>query len=153
MSQRLSFHGWPAVVDVRCCDQLNRLFTRGRLTLRAAVAAVAVLVAVFHVSVEANAQTVLKIGAVQSMTGPFNDTGKATMDGARLYMLQHGSVVAGRKVEIVVKDDTSMPDAGRRLAQELIVHEKVALLLGGMTPSALSVAHTTPFTAAICIAP
>src|SRR5262249_29492106 len=116
--------------------------TKDCLTLRAVVAAAA-LTAVSHMSIEANAQTALKIGAVQSMTGPFNDTGKATIDGARLYMLEHGSVVAGRKVEIVVKDDASMPDAGKRLAQELIVNEKVALLLGGITPSALSVAPLT----------
>jgi len=111
--------------------------------LRAFVAALAALTVMSDASGKALAQTVLKIGAVQSMTGPFNDTGKATIDGARLYMREHGNVVAGRKLEIVVKDDASMPDAGKRLAQELIVNDKVALLLGGITPSALSVAPLT----------
>ena len=91
----------------------------------------------------ANAQTALRIGAVQSMTGPFNDTGKSTIDGARLYMQQHGNMVAGRKIEIIVKDDASVPDAGKRLAQELIVNDRIAVLLGGITPSALSVAPLT----------
>jgi branched-chain amino acid transport system substrate-binding protein len=113
------------------------------MLLRAAVTAITALTAVSNVSEEATAQTVLKIGAVQSMTGPFNDTGNGAIDGARLYLQEHGNVFAGRKLEIIVKDDASSPDAGRRLAQELIVNDKVALLLGGITPSALSVAPLT----------
>lgn len=116
---------------------------KGVIMLRAFVAAIAALTALSAAPGEARAQTVLKVGAVQSMTGPFNDTGKATMDGARLYIQEHGNLVAGRTVEIVVKDDASMPDAGKRLAQEFIVNDKVALLLGGITPSALSVAPLT----------
>jgi branched-chain amino acid transport system substrate-binding protein len=43
----------------------------------------------------------------------------------------------------LLKDDTGLPDVGKRLAQELIVNEKVALLLGGITPSALTIAPLT----------
>jgi branched-chain amino acid transport system substrate-binding protein len=91
----------------------------------------------------ASAQETIKIGAVQSMTGSFNQIGKQAMAGARLYVREHGDAIAGRKIEIVLKDDTSRPDIGRRLAQELIVNDKVALLLGGITPSALTVAPLT----------
>jgi len=77
------------------------------------------------------------------MTGAFNQNGKETMAGARLYMQEHGATVVGRKIEIVLKDDASVPDVGKRLAQELIVNDKVALLLGGITPSALSIAPLT----------
>jgi branched-chain amino acid transport system substrate-binding protein len=111
--------------------------------LRAAVAAIAAVTTVSNVSGEATAQTVLKIGAVQSMTGPFNNTGNGAMDGVRLYLQEHGNVFAGRTLEIIVKDDASSPDAGKRFAQELIVNDKVALLLGGITPSALSIAPLT----------
>ena len=91
----------------------------------------------------ASAQETIKIGAVQSMTGSFNQIGKQAMAGARLYVREHGDAIAGRKIEIVLKDDTSRPDIGRRLAQDLIVNDKVALLLGGITPSALTVAPLT----------
>ena len=91
----------------------------------------------------ASAQETIKIGAVQSMTGSFNQIGKQAMAGARLYVREHGDAIAGRKIEIVLKDDTSRPDIGRRLAQELIVNDTVALLLGGITPSALTVAPLT----------
>ena len=73
----------------------------------------------------------------------FNQIGKQAMAGARLYVRERGDAIAGRKIEIVLKDDTSRPDIGRRLAQELIVNDKVALLLGGITPSALTVAPLT----------
>jgi branched-chain amino acid transport system substrate-binding protein len=111
---------------------------------RVLIVAVAVApLAITNLSSAANAQTILKVGAVVSITGPFSDTGRATMEGARLYMAEHGDVVAGRKIQIVIKDDASLPDMGRRMAQELIVNDRVALLLGGITPSALSVAPLT----------
>jgi branched-chain amino acid transport system substrate-binding protein len=91
----------------------------------------------------ASAQETIKIGAVQSITGSFNQIGKQAMAGARLYVREHGDTIAGKKIEIVLKDDTSLPDIGRRLAQDLIVNDKVALLLGGITPSALTVAPLT----------
>ena len=91
----------------------------------------------------ASAQESIKIGAVQSMTGSFNQVGKQAMAGARLYLQEHGDTIAGKKVEIVLKDDASLPDIGKQLAQDLIVNDKVALLLGGITPSALTIAPLT----------
>jgi branched-chain amino acid transport system substrate-binding protein len=88
----------------------------------------------------AHAQDVVKIGLVQSMTGPFNTVGKAAVNGARLYIQQHGDTVAGKKIELIVKDDGSVPDVGKRLAQDLIVTDKIAILGGGITPSALTIA-------------
>jgi branched-chain amino acid transport system substrate-binding protein len=56
-------------------------------------------------------------------------------------MAQNGDTVAGRKVQLIVKDDTSLPDVTRRVAQELVVNEHVDVLAGmGITPSALAVA-------------
>jgi branched-chain amino acid transport system substrate-binding protein len=88
----------------------------------------------------ASAQEVLKLGLIHSMTGPFNTGGKAVVNGALLYLKQHGHVVAGRKIEVIVKDDAGAPDTARRLAQDLIVNEKVAVLGVGITPAALSIA-------------
>jgi branched-chain amino acid transport system substrate-binding protein len=83
---------------------------------------------------------VLKLGLIQSLTGAFNTTGKATVNGALLYLKQHGDTVAGRKIQIITKDDATAPDAAKRLAQDLIVNEKIAVMGVGITPSALTVA-------------
>ena len=91
-------------------------------------------------SFSAFAQEPLKIGLVQSMTGPFNTVGKAVVNGARLYMQQHGDTVAGRKIQIILKDDTTSPEIAKRVAQELIVNDKVAIIGAGITPSALTIA-------------
>jgi branched-chain amino acid transport system substrate-binding protein len=91
----------------------------------------------------ASAQETIRIGAVQSMTGSFGAIGKQVMAGARLYLQQQGTMIAGKKIEILLRDDTSLPDVGKRHAQDLIVNDKVALLLGGFTPSALTIAPLT----------
>lgn len=83
----------------------------------------------------------LKIGLILPMTGPFASTGRQIEAGARLYIAQHGDEVAGRKIELLVKDDTGTADLTKREAQELIVNDKVAVLAGfGLTPLALTVA-------------
>jgi branched-chain amino acid transport system substrate-binding protein len=85
-------------------------------------------------------QESIKIGLIQSMTGPFNTVGKAVVNGARLYMQQHGDTVAGRKIQLIVKDDATSPEIAKRLAQEMIVNDKVAIIGAGITPSALTIA-------------
>jgi branched-chain amino acid transport system substrate-binding protein len=82
-----------------------------------------------------------KIGLILPMTGPFASTGKQIEAAARLYMAQNGDTVAGKKVELIVKDDTGTPDVTKRIAQELVVNEKVNVLAGfGLTPLALATA-------------
>ena len=88
----------------------------------------------------AAAQEPLRIGLIQSMTGAFNTVGKAAVNGARLYVQQHGDVVAGRKIQLIVKDDATAPDQAKRVAQEMIVNDKVAVIGAGITPSALTIA-------------
>ena len=47
-------------------------------------------------------------------------------NGIKLYMKQHGDTVAGKKIEIIRKDTGGIaPDVAKRLAQELIVRDKV----------------------------
>ena len=82
----------------------------------------------------------VKIGLILPLTGPFASTGRQIEAAARLYMQQNGSTVAGKKVELIVKDDTGTPDIAKRIAQEL-VNDKVAILAGfGLTPIAMAVA-------------
>lgn len=90
---------------------------------------------------QAMAQDSFKIGLVLPLTGPFASTGKQIEAAARLYMAQNGSTVAGKKLELIVKDDTGVPDVTKRLAQELVVNEKVDVLAGfGLTPLAFATA-------------
>jgi branched-chain amino acid transport system substrate-binding protein len=89
----------------------------------------------------ATAQDKFKIGLILPMTGPFASTGKQIEAAARLYIAQNGDTVAGKKVELIVKDDTSAPDVTKRIAQELVVNDKVNVLAGfGLTPLALATA-------------
>ena len=89
----------------------------------------------------AAAEDAFKIGLILPMTGPFASTGKQIEAAARLYIAQNGATVAGRKVELIVKDDTSAPDVTKRIAQELVVNDKVSVLAGfGLTPLALATA-------------
>jgi branched-chain amino acid transport system substrate-binding protein len=88
----------------------------------------------------AAAQDTIRIGLILPMTGPFASTGRQIDGAVKLWMQEHGSTVAGRKIEVIVKDDAGTPDTTRRLAQEL-VNDKVNVLAGfGLTPLALATA-------------
>jgi branched-chain amino acid transport system substrate-binding protein len=83
----------------------------------------------------------VKLGLILPMTGPFASTGRQIEAAARLYMQRNGTDVAGRKIELIVKDDTGTADVTKRIAQELIVNERVNVVAGfGLTPLALAVA-------------
>ena len=85
--------------------------------------------------------TPFRIGFLAPMTGPFASTGRQMEAATKLYLAQHGNTVAGRKVELLLKDDAGLPDQSKRLAQEMLVNDKVDVLAGfGLTPLALAVA-------------
>ena len=108
-----------------------------RLFLHATALAVAALSASNSIA----QSNTFKIGLILPMTGQQASTGRQIEAAAKLYMAQNGDSVAGKKVELIIKDDTSVPDVTKRLAQELIVNDKVNVLAGfGITPSALATA-------------
>jgi branched-chain amino acid transport system substrate-binding protein len=88
------------------------------------------------------ADDAVKIGVVVEMSGPFAPYGRQITNGMKAYMKAHGDKVAGKKIELVVKDTTGpAPDVAKRLAQELVTRDKVQILAGfGLTPNALAVA-------------
>lgn len=87
------------------------------------------------------AQDTVKIGLILPMTGPFASTGRQVEAGVRAYMALNGDTVAGKKIELVLRDDAGTGDQTRRIAQELVVNEGVSILTGfGLTPLAMSVA-------------
>jgi len=87
------------------------------------------------------AQEAVKIGLILPMTGGQASTGKQIDNAVKLYIQQHGDTVAGKKIEVILKDDATLPDNTKRLAQELIVNDKVSVIAGfGITPAALAAA-------------
>jgi len=87
----------------------------------------------------ANAQDSIKIGVISAYSGQFADTAAQIDNGIKLYMKQHGDKVGGKKIEIIRKDSGGPnPDVAKRLAQELVVRDKVDILAGfTLTPEAL----------------
>ena len=83
----------------------------------------------------------VKIGLILPMTGPQASTGRQIDGAVKLFMAQNGAKVAGKKLEVILKDDAGVPDTTRRLAQELVVNDKVSVIAGfGLTPCALAAA-------------
>ena len=94
-----------------------------------------------YILAPALAQQPLKVGLLMPFTGQFTDTAAQMDSGVKLYVKQHGDVVAGRKIELIRRDTAGTPDVAKRLAQELIVRDNVDILAGfTLTPEALAVA-------------
>ena len=92
-------------------------------------------------SAAAYAAEPFKIGFVLPMTGQQASTGKQIEAAIKLYMAQNGATVAGRKIELIIKDDGGAPDMTKRVAQELVVNDKVDVIAGfGITPAAFAAA-------------
>ena len=104
------------------------------------IGAFATCAAVVFAAGTATAQDTVNVGFVLPMTGQLTSVGKQVSAGAQLYIQQHGNSVAGKKIELLIRDDGGVPDVAKRVAQELLVNDKVAILGGGLTPSALAMA-------------
>jgi len=104
---------------------------------RIVVAAVAALL-----TCAASAQEPIKVGAVLEVTGPFASLARQIENGIRLYMARNGDTVAGRKVELIIKDSQgAQPDVAKRLVTELVTRDKVDFIVGfALTPNAMAVA-------------
>jgi branched-chain amino acid transport system substrate-binding protein len=91
---------------------------------------------------DAQAENTIKIGVVAAFSGPFASLGGEMEAGIKAYMKQHGDTVAGKKIEILLRDTTGpSPEIAKRLAQELIIRDNVDFLAGfALTPEALAVA-------------
>jgi branched-chain amino acid transport system substrate-binding protein len=113
---------------------------------RAAVAAAIVALAALALApLRAEAETVVKIGLINSYTGFVAQAGDLGQKGIDLYVKQHQKELPpGVKVELIRRDDTSNPEVGKRLAQELIARDHVQLLAGVvLSPVAAAIAPLT----------
>jgi branched-chain amino acid transport system substrate-binding protein len=109
--------------------------------IRAALVGAAILACVSSASLAADLPPV-KIGFVFSYTGVNAETGVAVDAAMAAALRERGGTVAGRKIEIIKRDDTGIaPEVARRLAQELVIQEHVDFLAGSLlTPNAVAVA-------------
>jgi branched-chain amino acid transport system substrate-binding protein len=83
----------------------------------------------------------VKIGLILPMTGQQASTGRQIEAAVKLWQAQNGAKAGGKTVEVIIKDDAAVPDTTRRLAQELVVNDKVSVLAGfGVTPAAMATA-------------
>ncbi len=93
----------------------------------------------------AQAQTVVKIGIVNSLSGFLAAPGDEMQKGMDLYAkLNTKDLPAGVSVEILKRDDGTNPETAKRVAQELITRDKVNILLGVVgSPMAAAIAPLT----------
>src|SRR5215831_3190837 len=84
----------------------------------------------------------VKIGVVAPFSGVSADFGNQIQAGMNAWMKIHGDTVAGRKIELLIRDTGGPnPEVAKRLAQELVTRDKVDFLAGfGYTPEALATA-------------
>jgi ABC-type branched-subunit amino acid transport system substrate-binding protein len=75
----------------------------------------------------------IKVGLVQSLSGPLAAHAREVVQGFTLgleYATKGRGVVLGRKVQTIVEDDHLEPDAARRLVTRLCADDKVDLVVG-----------------------
>ncbi|APV51936.1 ABC transporter substrate-binding protein [Betaproteobacteria bacterium GR16-43] len=87
------------------------------------------------------AQEPIRIGFLAPYSGPFAEYGALGEGGIKAFLKLNGDSVAGRKIEVIVKDTAASPEVAKRLAQEMVVRDKVDLfIVTGFTPETLTVA-------------
>jgi branched-chain amino acid transport system substrate-binding protein len=113
--------------------------------MRTTFAGIGAVVAAVLAAAAAHAQQAVKIGVVMSYSGQFADPGAQIDNGIKLYMKQNGDTVAGRRIELIRKDNGGVaPDVAKRLSQEVIVRDGADMLAGyDLTPNALAAADVS----------
>lgn len=96
----------------------------------------------FATAVGAAQAETIKIGVITSLTGSAAESGAQMRAGIETFLRLHGNTVAGKKIEVIYKDDTGpQPDVAKRLATELITRDRVDILAGFIfTPNAMAAA-------------
>jgi len=98
------------------------------------------LASIFVAACALNAQAAepFKVGLILPLTGPFASTGREISAGVQSFIAEHPQA-AGRKFQIILKDDGGVADNAKRIAQEMVTNERVDAIAGfGTTPIALA---------------
>jgi branched-chain amino acid transport system substrate-binding protein len=83
------------------------------------------------------AQDTIKVGIVLPLTGDqakFGEIEKQSFDLA-LGEINAAGGVKGKKLELIIEDDTGRPEVGRSVVEKLITKDKVVMLGGGYSSS------------------
>jgi branched-chain amino acid transport system substrate-binding protein len=74
-----------------------------------------------------------KFGSVHSLTGPGAPVGKTALIGVQMAVdrINNAGGINGRKIDLIVEDDETKPDVGRRKVEKLLVEDKVDVQVGG----------------------
>src|SRR5271166_4899622 len=100
----------------------TRLLTGGKQMLKMSALALCVAAAMAGTSPVFAAEDPIKVGLLLPLSGTFTEYGKQMENGIRVFLKEHGDTVAGRKIELVIKDDGGIaPEKAKKAAQELIV--------------------------------
>jgi branched-chain amino acid transport system substrate-binding protein len=88
------------------------------------------------------AQETVRIGLLLTYSGPSGLSGQLSDNVIKLFQQKNGTTVAGKKIELIKRDTTGPnPEVAKRLVQELIVREKVQVMIGpDFTPNVLAAA-------------
>ena len=84
----------------------------------------------FHSSSLAAEKGPIKIGFIAGITGNWAQFGNDMVDGFKLRLSEMNYTVAGRKVELIVEDESTNPAMAVTKARKLISHDKVSLIAG-----------------------
>lgn len=106
------------------------------------IALATAIVGVSAATADALAQEKLKIGIIGQFSGPYAVIGKQYQQGIEAYTSVYGTRVGGREIEILYRDiGGTNASVAKRLAEELIVRDKVSILGGFyLTPESLAAA-------------
>ena len=115
---------------------------RRRFILLAGAAASIALAELAAMPGSLSAQEPIKIGHVAALSGGSAQSGEAITRGLSLAIEEinaSGGILGGRKIELLQRDDESVPPKGVVAARELISKEKVVAIFGGIdSPVALA---------------
>lgn len=93
--------------------------------------ALLLIASTFVMSGGAVAQQKIKVGIIGQFSGPFATTGQEYRQGIESFVALNGTRVGGREVELLFRDvGGSNPATAKRLAEELIVKDKVSIIGG-----------------------
>jgi branched-chain amino acid transport system substrate-binding protein len=108
--------------------------TRSQLTISHAAAAVVA----FGFITGAAAQSTIKIGLVQPLTGAFAAAGTDVVNGAKIAgdEINAAGGVLGSKLELLVEDTRSNPTEAASVTEKLIVRDRVPVLMGASASTA-----------------
>lgn len=70
------------------------------------------------ISTAAHAQETIKIGFLAPLTGQFAQNGRQMVAGLKYFLEENGTDVAGKKIEVIIRDDGGSPEQAKRIAQE-----------------------------------